>query len=120
MLVDGGLDCRDFLDKHLFYILFGSLTSVHVSGGSTLSAAGVVLIPVMFPGYPTLHLFDPSYWIPTDRTKTLSISALKFIEALLGPPMNLYNLTHSATLKTTLLPSMQLEKQILTTSTFTS
>ena len=77
MRVGGGANCHDFVDKHLFYGLFGRPTSIHVAGGSTFSVDIVGLVTVVLPGYLTLHLFAPDYWTPTDRTNTLSISALK-------------------------------------------
>ena len=72
MRVYGGANCRDFYDEHLFNVLFVRPNSVHVSGGSTFSAAGVGLVPVMFPGSSTLHSLDPAYWNPRDHKKTYS------------------------------------------------
>ena len=50
MGVGGGANYRAFWYKHLFYVLFVRPNSVHVAGGSTLSADVVGLVPVMFSG----------------------------------------------------------------------
>ena len=65
-----GVNCHTFWDNLLFYVLFVRPTSVHVAGGSTISAAGVGLVPVVLPGYPTIHSLAPAYWTPTDRKNT--------------------------------------------------
>ena len=54
MWVNGGSNCRSFWDKHLFYILFVRPNYVHVARGSTLLAAGMVLVPLILPGYPKI------------------------------------------------------------------
>ena len=59
MQVDGGANCHDFWDKHLFYVLFYRTTSVHVSGRSIFSVSGVGLVLVMLPGSPTLKSLAP-------------------------------------------------------------
>ena len=38
----------------------------------------MILVPVMFPGSPTLCSLDPAYWTPTDPQNTFSITTLKF------------------------------------------
>ena len=55
MQVYGGAKYHAFWDRHLLYVLFVITTSVHVSGSYNLSAAGVGLVPVIFPSSPTLH-----------------------------------------------------------------
>ena len=86
MRVDGGANCRDFWDKHLLYVLFVRPTSVHVSDGSTFSAAGVGLVPLMLPGFLTFHSLDTAYWTPTERTNTLYPITLKLYSGFCGPP----------------------------------
>ena len=51
MQVDGGANCHDFWDKHIFYVLFIRTTSVHFDGGSNFSDTGVGLVPFMFRGF---------------------------------------------------------------------
>ena len=77
MIVDGGANFHDFWDKHLFYVLFDITNYVHVDSGSTLSSAGVGLVPVILPGSLTLHSLATEYWTPTDHINTLSLSAIK-------------------------------------------
>ena len=85
MRVDGGSSCHAFGDKHLFNVLFVRPTDVHFSGGSTFSAAGMGLVPFMFPGFPTLHSLDPAYCTPTYRTNTLSLITINFYSSFHGP-----------------------------------
>ena len=61
MQVDGGANFHTFGGKHLFYILFVIPNYDHVAGGSTFLDYGVVLVPVKFPGYHTLHSLSPVY-----------------------------------------------------------
>ena len=51
MRVDGGANWHNFGYKNQFYVLFVRPASVHVAGGSILSAAGVGLVPVVSPGF---------------------------------------------------------------------
>ena len=57
-----------------------------MSGGYTFSADGLGLVPVMFPGSPTLHSLAPAYWTPTYCTNTLSLRPLKLYSGFLGVP----------------------------------
>ena len=84
MIVYGGANCHAFGDKHLFYVLFVRPTFSHVDGGSTLSADGVGLVPIMLPGYLKLHSLNPAYWNPTYQKKPLSLSALKLYGGFRG------------------------------------
>ena len=111
MWVDGGANFHYFWDKHLFYVLFVIPTSVHVSGGYNLSADCIVMVPVMLPGYMTLHSLVIAYWTPTYRTNTLSISDLNLYRIFLGTPMKPFHHATSATLKATNFLSKQLEKK---------
>ena len=77
MQVDGGDNYNYFGNKHLVYVLFVKPTSVYVTGGSIFSDSIAGLVPVMFPGPPTLHSLDKAYWNPIYLTKNLSLSALK-------------------------------------------
>ena len=71
MWVYEGGNCHAFWDKQLFYILVVRINSVNVTGVSTFSASGVVLVPVKLPGSNTLYSLGTYYWAPTDRTNTL-------------------------------------------------
>ena len=82
--VYGEANYRDFGDKHLFYILFLRSTYFHVTGGSTFSAVGVGMVPVILPGSTTLHILAPAYWTPTDRTDNLSLRTIKFSGGVVG------------------------------------
>ena len=84
MQLDVGANCHDFWDKNLFYVLLFRRTSVHVAGGSIVSAAGTSLITVMFPGYMTLYSLITAYWNPKKRTKTLSLISLKLYSSFYG------------------------------------
>ena len=48
MWIYGISNRRDFLDKHLFYVLFVIPAYVHVAVGSTFSGAGMGLVPVNY------------------------------------------------------------------------
>ena len=67
-----------------FILFFVRPASIHVSGGCTFSSVGVVLLPVAFSGYPTLHSLDTANWTPIDLTNTLSLISLKFHSVFLG------------------------------------
>ena len=115
-----GVNCHTFWDNLLFYVLFVRPTSVHVAGGSTISAAGVGLVPVVLPGYPTIHSLAPAYWTPTDRKNTNLLITTKLYSYFHGAshkalsPCTFCNYQgHNFFVKT-------MSKTILTTSTFRS
>ena len=101
MQLDVGANCHDFWDKHLFYVLLVIPTSVHVTGRSNFSDAGVGLVPIMFPDYLPLPSLDPAQCIPTDRKNTLYLSALKCIAVFVEPPMKTSHHAPSTIIKAT-------------------
>ena len=112
MRVDGGANCHEFWDKRLFCVFFVRPTYFHVAGGSTLPASGVILVPVMLPGYPKLHSLATSYWTPTYRTKNLSLSALKLYISFHGVYNEALSSCTFATPKAKLLLSRQRENNL--------